>query len=419
MKAFLNFIALVCASTLLLAVSLCAGLLFSLTSHSPSVAELQKTSVADIQRIKQLLISRNHRRYQGQYELQVSQRDINVGISHFLPTLSNIKNVFAQVTLNDDAATVNASVKIEQLPWQPYVNMSLHIEERNEQLAVGPLSIGKLTLSEAMSQALFKQLVTLAEQDSRASQGLRTWDSVSGIDLQKESARIRYQRDTQQTMTLDDYESLLISGDEKTLIREYTTMIEALPQSGPLIDLLKPLFAFAKSRSLSNGQPVTENRVLLIALGKHFGGEQLIKLIEQGQLPSARHMNTRHTVHRRRDLAQHLVISAGLTVVADGELADAIGMDKEISDLGIGSVISAWDLLADRAGVRLAQRATQSAKSALEVQEALANIQQDENLLPDLGRSFSGRYDQFSPDDLHELSMMVDLSLDQLKLYKR
>ena len=62
------------------------------------------------------------------------------------------------------------------------------------------------------------------------------------------------------------------------------------------------------------------------------------------------------TIHGRRDLAQHFVISAHLTVALGSTTAEAAGLAKEIIDAERGSGFSFADLTANKAGIRLATR---------------------------------------------------------------
>ena len=104
--------------------------------------------------------------------------------------------------------------------------------------------------------------------------------------------------------------------------------------------------------------------------------------------------------------------------MADEGLAELIGLDKEISDLMGGKTISAWDLLADKAGVRLAQNATRSAKSARQLQVTLAKANRDGHILPDLGADFSYSSDRFSTEDIEELSILIELYLEEIAILK-
>ena len=69
-------------------------------------------------------------------------------------------------------------------------------------------------------------------------------------------------------------------------------------------------------------------------------------------------------------------------MIADEGIAELIGLDKEINDLLGGKTISAWDLLADKAGVRFANNATRSAKSARELQILASQATKDSDILP-------------------------------------
>lgn len=60
------------------------------------------------------------------------------------------------------------------------------------------------------------------------------------------------------------------------------------------------------------------------------------------------------TMHRRHDLLQHFVVSAALTVLYSSNMAETVGMQKEILDSKGGSGFSFVDLAADLAGIALA-----------------------------------------------------------------
>jgi hypothetical protein len=64
------------------------------------------------------------------------------------------------------------------------------------------------------------------------------------------------------------------------------------------------------------------------------------------------------TIHNRRDLCQHFVVSMALTALAGAEGAEAAGVAKELLDMRGGSGFSFVDLAADLAGVELGKRVT-------------------------------------------------------------
>ncbi len=61
------------------------------------------------------------------------------------------------------------------------------------------------------------------------------------------------------------------------------------------------------------------------------------------------------TIHRRRDLCQHFVISAALTELAGAELAETAGLVKEQADMTRASGFSFTDLCADFSGIEFAR----------------------------------------------------------------
>ncbi|MHC4404953.1 MAG: hypothetical protein ACYTG0_35345 [Planctomycetota bacterium] len=62
------------------------------------------------------------------------------------------------------------------------------------------------------------------------------------------------------------------------------------------------------------------------------------------------------TMRGRRDLTQHFVVSCALVVLTVPQAAEGLGLAKEISDAKGGSGFSFVDLLADLAGIELANR---------------------------------------------------------------
>ena len=62
------------------------------------------------------------------------------------------------------------------------------------------------------------------------------------------------------------------------------------------------------------------------------------------------------TIRGRRDLAQHFVVSAGLTAEVGRLVADTAGLAKELMDAEGGSGFSFADLAADQAGIIFAER---------------------------------------------------------------
>ena len=132
----------------------------------------------------------------------------------------------------------------------------------------------------------------------------------------------------------------------------------------------------------------------------------------------------RPLLHGRRDLAQHLLISAALTIGSDTSVANAIGLYKEIRDSWRGSGFSFTDLAADIAGARLGERATASTVQARNIQRLLAEGVNEDSLLPLINNlpdhlsatDFLLRFKGADSTEYQQLIDAINASLDQSPL---
>ena len=105
---------------------------------------------------------------------------------------------------------------------------------------------------------------------------------------------------------------------------------------------------------------------------------------------------------------------------------EMIGMQKEIDDSFHGSGFSLDDLVADKAGIRFAELATQSSRSAQILQREAAALLYDDQLMPTpssippvrdreqllrMGETDTNRY-------LHEVNSQVQPLLAPISLYR-
>jgi hypothetical protein len=422
-----------------------------LFDEQPSLLQYEKASLADIQRIKKVAIEVSGQlQQQGTQQLILSERDINLGISHFGPALLRLpKNGYARVAITEQQQAVEITLPADYVSDQFYrqfknqlndhqltafnflqnwtsekwVNLQLEITvnpsaKSGQWIQPSRIRLGSIQLSQSISKDITDVILTEALTQPAAKPALLAWGNIKGIQHQGNDITIDYVLPQQGETALSNYESLLFSPDEQQLIAIYEKQLLQLPKQGQLVSLLAPLFEFALSRSQTSKDPVAENRAALLALAKSFGGDELTTMLSPATIANFQANAKPYTIYGRRDLALHMALSAGLTLVADEGLAELIGLDKEISDLMGGKTISAWDLLADKAGVRLAQNATRSAKSARQLQIKLSKARRDNHILPDLGADFSYSGDRFSTEDIEELTLLIELYLEELDILK-
>ena len=422
----------------------------SIFDDAPLIKNFEQAELDDLQRIKTLAVE--FQQNFGASELKtvsLGERDINLAIGHFAPTQINIpEHTFGKVTLESDTVIFHASAPaaltiasaIEQgnihLSGAPliafnallqfaddkWINVSLPVAFRSDDtIAINTkqLSIGSITLTESLSDSIAKTIWQFAKAQKQSDQMIAAWNNIKSIAVNKQQLDVSFVLPHDQDNALNSYQSVVLSNDQIELIDIYYAHLSLQPQTGPLVNILASLFELAKTRSLSSGKPIIENKAALLALSKRYGGDQLVAMLQTGGFNAFERVPKPYSIYKRRDLAQHYVLSAGLALIANEQVAALIGIDKEMSDLLGGRTISAWDLLADRAGARLAENATRSIGSAKRTQEALSRARVDRHIMPDLAADFSFSDDRFGASELAELTELVDLYIESHPLLKK
>ncbi|MBX9791995.1 MAG: tryptophan-rich sensory protein [Pirellulales bacterium] len=135
-------------------------------------------------------------------------------------------------------------------------------------------------------------------------------------------------------------------------------------------------FRLAHERS-THDDAIRQNRAALIALGALMGDRRVGGLVGQvateAQRKAAERTAGQVTLRGRPDWAWHFCLSAAITATSSEAASNQLGLMKERMDMRSGgSGFSFADLLADRAGTRLAVAATRDEAAARSIQERLA-----------------------------------------------
>lgn len=439
--------------SLLLAAVLLSALLGWIASNTlleeqADVDRFESTSIEDLRRIKQMVVefSRQDPRNEVK-QVALSERDINLAIGHFVPRQTKLPaDTFFAVTLDAaDRATINASAPAHPLAtmlraeyrdqlhplaqplldWlvdassERWLNVTLELRVdtdagRGDWLATERISVGSLPLSESLSRSIAARVLDLMAQRRDLELARQSWQNLRSLRVDDDARlHLGFILPKQAIAGLGSVEALVLQPGEQELVELYTRQLNSLPRSGALVKIIAPMFEMAARRSAQSGDAIAENRALLLSLARRYGGEQLLTMLEAGQRRMPGGIPRPYTIYGRQDLAQHMVLSAGLSLIASQEIAELFGIEKELADLVGGRSISAWDLLADKAGVRLAENATASPRSASEIQKWFSRARRDRDLLPDLGAEFAYSEDSFGPEEFDQLELMIELYLEQ------
>ena len=406
-----------------------AALLWQALDTAPGVAMNQQIGTAERVHLTNLLRNNSPRLLRpGQTnQLTLSDAELNALLTWGLSLGSSDRA--AMVAIDGGVAQVNATVGLPGLGDARYLNLSAtgsaDVFFGKASLQLDALRIGNIKLPRWSLDLITPMLITKINSDPRARALLEAFESV---ELEHRAVSATYGRLELGGELRDDvFGSLGNEQDSaafRAALRAQLGSIEALALdipsfADPFKFQLRGAFALARQRSYADGaSPVLENRAALIALGILFGHRRIASVVAELQnetlpsLPRSQHPR----IEQRVDLAQHFFTSAGLTVLTTQAVGIDIGRLKEELDASNrgGSGFSFADLAADHAGVRLAEAATAGMREAFAVQEALANLAQPDEVVPQLldlpeGLSLSVFEERFGGVDGERYQELVDL----------
>ncbi len=350
----------------------------------PSVTDAGTMQHEDVGRIKNTLKQHDPRRLRDgeQRRLQITQRDLNLMLNSTFPYSDRLLWL---VTLDEARADVSLSVALPANPVGDYLNISARLKQVGTSVAVEQLNFGNTSLP----GWLCKPIVSAADMLLRShipeyGELLATIEQLQ-IHPQSVQVEYRWQAELAKRIQARGRDLFLSAADRERILAYYEEIARqsrSLAGAPVSLDrLLQPLFSLARQRSRTDGGARAENRALLLALGLAVQGSSIRHLTgdREGAGPK-RPVPLRLTLQGRRDLAQHFTISAAIAAAGGSSLADTIGVFKEVDDSRGGSGFSFADLLADRAGVSLAEAAIGERAGA--VQGYMSNGPRESGYMP-------------------------------------
>lgn len=314
--------------------------------------------------------------------------------------------ISASSVLSENGATIQGSVRLPLPSFIKYLNVSTIILPSSNGLYLGDVNIGSLTIKgETLITIVTWALDTFVKEDL-ATKVLSIVKAVkvdkqrmtliaevdqSLLDLKSESSLFATLRD--KLALLGDvqlikfyYQSLYDLSKSKTV-----SQVQQGRKNDSLAYFVNHVFTQAKIRSQNTSvdQAKAENQAALVGLILYFGPEKLKLLV--GGLPQVSredeikryYLKYLTTLQGRVDLQKHFIYSIALKLLSTTYASDAVGEFKEFLDANQGgSGFSFADLLADRAGTRLALIVTKN-ESVYASQQLLSTID-DNGLLPSI-----------------------------------
>lgn len=366
---------------LLLLVAGAGTALVLMLEDSPSVSG-EGMVPADLQNARVFIENSDPRRLQpGELSaFTISDKDLELLLNYLLDQLEGGRS---QVDIGAGLADLRLSVR-QPLPLLGrYLNLRIVLVQQDSVLALDSLQAGRIVVPGWIANPLMQR--THTELRARVPEYRAAVAAIDSFALADERLNLVYewQPELLDQLSTRGSDLLLGSADRERLLAHWGKLGELLsapaaPNRVALVEVLAPMFAFARERQ---GDPVEENRAALRALSLYVADADAALLLgERREAPPRRVL----VLAGREDRAQHFLISAGLAVSASTELAQSLGLLKEVDDSQAGgSGFSFVDIGADRTGVRFAELAVSGPAQARLLQERVAALEDEGLFMPD------------------------------------
>lgn len=376
-------------AALLAASAVAACLLFALAFQSePLAIEAPEFTPSEKHQLTETL-KQVHNEPGDVHALRLSEKEVDLLVSG--GTSFGLEDGRAEVELHQGSVSARLSLRTPfGWPNSRYLNLvgklELEIEGGRIRLAPERLRVGRLWVPNFLIRSCLPAVIDAMRRDPDLGQAIAAIESVR---IEPDSVEIVYHSDRIDRATVSSLLSRLTETPAATEVTRiyYLRLVEAadalppvetLPEANRRFqELVRIAFMLAERRSQVE-DPVQENRAALLALAILLGHERVESLVgrvtDSELRAAARRSVGRVALWDRRDLLRHFLVSAALTSLANEKASDRAGLFKEeIDSVRGGSGFSFADLLADRAGSRLATVATRNEISARGTQVRLSS----------------------------------------------
>ena len=368
--------------------------LFGVIDKSPAVGKPPELSFDQLRRMEQLV-----RRYKPDSmavrqsrQVRISEQDLNLMAAYGAFQFVDKVSIFPRIRLSAPFINITATVQVFQTPLGEYINTACALKIENGRPRVHSISIGFFTLPGSLvtsALSYFGQAL-LAPDDYKLV--LQNLDALQSVAIRGQHLSFTYDWNPDVLNRLhESRKTLFIAPEHQDRLIVYTNALAKLcgtfkeqgMKNVSVIQVVRPLFKLALDQSNVSKDPVEENRALLQSLSlfclgrgldRFVTGERAAKVIPPEYIGL--------TLWGRQDLVKHFFVSAGIAASGGSKLSHFAGLYKEVNDSDGGSGFSFADLAADRAGVRLAELATGSARKASAIQQKMAAAQTEDQFMP-------------------------------------
>lgn len=404
--------------TLLLLLGLSVAGLLLITSPTPSIVSGKAGNSpvpTDIepfqQRIKQTVLQKNQ-----PVEILVSELDLFVSalLGYFDPG----KHAMSQVRIEQRELRLLFDLPLDFWPSR-YLNLDCRTDSFDKMVVTLACHLGNLPLP-AISISQIKRWLPYGLQPWPALEFIpATLNKIDRIEVTTNSVNIYHHIDRQQVRaTVAQGGSWLLSRIDHASVDPYNRRLQQLidqaDKSLSLAEALPVLFSLAMERSTAERSALQENSAAITAIALYAAGMSE-PFVRDRDHPVAL------TLHQRSDLAQHYLLSALIVIRSIPQVAEWIGLQKELNDRREKSNDFSYpDLAADFSGVRFATLASSDEATARHLQKVISALPQEDAALMPAPRQLprESSKSQFDPARHQQIELDIRAAIDRLPAYR-
>jgi hypothetical protein len=410
--------------------------IFSLEKH-PLVSKGKRLTPGDIEKVKHFVQINDPRKLKAGAikDLTITEHDLNLLLSNGIDYSTFGKKLNSAIDLHANSAIINLTLSVPQNPFGTFLNISTVLVPSSDILTIQRVNIGTVFIPHWLIGPIWNSIQNLLLQRFEVYGNVAdAYKAIKHLKLGEDTLILTYQWEPEvmKQLQAQGREILLPDIDNESLLAYYNdiaaTSRTVNMKSVSLERFLKPLFLLARERTMVNGNPVTENKSAILALAIYISGKSIDKFA--GNIESKGMLKPRKiklTLRKRHDLAQHFIISSCVSVTAGKELADALGLFKELDDSKGGSGFSFADLAADRAGVRFAKFATDSMRKAGLLQQKMSTVLSESEFMPPIDKlpenimelEFKRKYQDIDSRSYQIVDEEIDRRLNTCSIYQQ
>jgi len=293
--------------------------------------------------------------------------------------------LIANAGIKNNTVNVALSLALPLTINRDSLNISVSILPSTNSIQLSEIDIGEVSIS---GNLLLKFALWAINHFMQNDLGTQIYNSIKSVHISPHVMAVAYQvPENLAEINTNAKNGLFALRDELALfgdvnavkfyVNKLLRFIEANPKQHDLPYYVA--YLFNQSYQQTHGKPgssaMEQNKHALLALAVYFGHDSfelvvgnVLNLSAQEKIQRAKLIRA-VTLVERNDLQQHYIYSIALELLSSVGLSQTLGEFKEFADSKSGgSGFSFADLMADRAGTRLAMLATQSEGSARKVQ---------------------------------------------------